>query len=264
MHRAAFSALGLDWDYRPIEVAAGGLPRAWAELRASLLGANVTTPHKVAAAGLADRLTPEARASGSVNTLVFAADGVVGATTDGTGFIRALTEAGLARPGRALILGSGGASRAVAQALLSVGCEVTIAARHLEQALKVGSSLAESAGAGVAAIPMEAEPIADRLSECDLLVNATPLGSRFHLDVCALPPEVRLAPGLTVFDLVYSPRSTELLRRAARAGCRTVGGLDMLVQQAALSLEIWSGLPAPAGVMREAAIRHLDRGVLVP
>ncbi|MHB1500337.1 MAG: shikimate dehydrogenase [Candidatus Dormibacteria bacterium] len=264
MHRAAFSALGLDWDYRPIEVAAGDLPRAWAELRASLLGANVTIPHKMAAADLADRLTPEARASGSVNTLVFAADGVVGATTDGKGFLRALTAAGLASPGRALILGAGGASRAVAQALLSVGCEVTITARRLEQALKVRSCLAESVAAGVRAIAMEAEPISAQLAECDLLVNATPLGSQFHLDLCALPVEVRLEPGLTVFDLVYSPQSTELIRRAARAGCRTLGGLDMLVQQAALSLEIWSGLPAPVGVMREAAIRHLDRGPVAP
>ncbi len=264
MHQAAFSALGLDWHYSAIEVAAGGLPAIWPELRARLLGANITTPHKEAAAQLVDQASPEARAVRSVNTVVFGGDEVFGATTDGTGFMRALAEAGHARPRAALILGSGGAARAVAGALLAAFCRVTLAARNRARAEAAASQLSDGGDAAISVISLDHHWISETVEKCDLLVNATTVGSSPHPEACPLPTEVPLHPGLTVFDLVYGREPTELLRRAGRAGCRTIPGVEMLVHQAAQSLEIWSGLRPPIEIMREAATLHLERQGVAP
>jgi shikimate dehydrogenase len=259
MHQAAFSELGLDWHYSLIEVAAGGLPTMWPDLRARLLGANVTTPHKGAAADLVDRASPEARAARSVNTVVFTGDEAVGESTDGAGFMRALDDAGQARPRAALILGSGGAARAVATALLAGDCQVTLAARNPARGEAVASQLGGRGAPAVSVIPFHHRQISETVERCDLLVNATTVGSSSDPGDCPLPQQVMLHPGLTVFDLVYGSSPTELLRRADRAGCRTVPGVEMLVHQAAQSLQIWSGQRAPIEVMREAAVRHLER-----
>jgi shikimate dehydrogenase len=172
--------------------------------------------------------------------------------------MRALEEAGMRSPTRSLILGAGGAARAVGAALVAAHCSVTLAARNREQAAAVAARLATEQVA-VSAIQLHPRPILEILEGCDLLVNATTVGANPGPGECPLPAEVDLHPGVLVFDLVYGAAPTELLRRAGRAGCRTVPGVEMLVHQAAQSLEIWSGRPAPIEVMREAAREFLRR-----
>ncbi len=242
---AAFQALGLDWVYVAFEVPAGESRAALAAMRTlDLAGLNVTMPHKTAVADLCDDLTPDAEVLGSVNTVVPVGGGrLLGDSTDGEGFVRALRDAGHDPGGRrVLLLGAGGAARAVALALGREGSAVTVAARRPDAAAATaalapaGATVAWTAAGGAA-------------HEMDLVVNATPLGmagSGLPMD-----PSV-LHPGQVVADLVYHPIDTPLLVAARRAGASTVDGLGMLVRQAALSLERWTGERAPVGVMRAA------------
>jgi shikimate dehydrogenase len=248
MHRAAFASAGVDLDYVAERVTAAELPVLFEDIRAKHIGLNVTRPLKELIVPLLDEVRGEAATTGSVNTVTFADGRAVGESTDGPGFMSALRRSGAPEPQRALLLGSGGSARAVGAALRSAGAEVTIAARNAER----GSAVAELLGAR--AIPLDAAPVAEALDAADLLVNTTPLGQ-----TSPLPEDVRLRPGLTVFDIVYAPEQTALLARALDAGCRTVGGLMMLIEQAALSFEIWTGVTAPRETMRRAAFEAFDR-----
>ncbi len=243
---AAFVALGLDWVYVAFEVPEGGTAEALAAMRAlDLAGLNVTMPHKTAAAGGCDDLTPDAAALRSVNTVVPLGGGrLLGDSTDGEGFIRSLRDAGHDPGGkRVLLLGAGGAARAVALALGREGSAVTVAARRADAA----RSAAALAPAGEA---IEWDAARLLAPEADLVVNATPVGMTG--DGIAIDPSV-LHPGQVVADLVYHPLDTPLLVAARGAGAAVVDGLGMLVHQAALAIERWTGERAPVGVMRAAA-----------
>ncbi len=250
MHRAAFNALDLDMDYVVERVTLEELPRVFDGLRGRHAGLNVTIPLKEAIVPLLDEVRGTAAATGSVNTVTFTDGRAIGDSTDGEGFMAALRRAQRPLPRRALILGAGGAARAVGAALRSSGADVTIAARDPERAAAAaqavdGRSIAGDADAMLAALP-----------EVDLLVNATPIGDR-----SPLPPNVGLHSDLTVFDLVYRPRVTPLLAAARVLGCRTVEGVEMLVEQGARSFEVWTGLRPPVEVMRDAALAHLEISV---
>lgn len=243
---AAFVALGLDWVYVAFEVPEGGTAEALAAMRAlDLAGLNVTMPHKTAAAGGCDDLTPDAAALRSVNTVVPLGGGrLLGDSTDGEGFIRSLRDAGHDPGGkRVLLLGAGGAARAVALALGREGSAVTVAARRADAA----RSAAALAPAGEA---IEWDAARLLAPAADLVVNATPVGMAG--DGIAIDPSV-LHPGQVVADLVYHPLDTALLVAARGAGAAVVDGLGMLVHQAALAMERWTGERAPVGVMRAAA-----------
>ena len=247
MHRAAFMATGVELDYVAERVTLEELPGAFDRLREQHIGLNVTIPLKEAVVPLLDEVHDDAAQTGSVNTVVFAEGLAVGESTDGAGFMAALARTGAPSPSRAMILGAGGAARAVGAALLGAGANVTIAARDPERAAAVAHDL-EASG-----IPLEAQALAPVLAAADLLVNATPLGQR-----SPLPVGVELHPGLTVFDLVYRPRVTRLLAAARVVGCRTVEGVEMLVEQGARSFEIWTGVRAPTEAMRDAALNALE------
>jgi shikimate dehydrogenase len=259
MHKAALAALGLDWDYRAVAVGRGQLPSRWAQLSRGFQGLNVTTPHKEQAFRLVDEVTAEAAMARSVNTVVFAGGRSLGATTDGRGFLAALALGARAKPSRAVILGSGGAARSVALALLQTGCEVVILARRPAAAREIAADLAEAGLGPVPSAELDAGAVSRELSSSDLLVNATTLGSGQMRDRCPLPLEVSLPAALTVFDLVYSQTPTPLLRWAERCGCRAMSGLEMLVQQAALSFQLWTGIQPPVELMRSAAQGALGR-----
>lgn len=250
MHRAAFEAAGLPHEYVAVLVPDGALEEAWPGLRDRFRGLNVTIPHKERVVALLDALDDDAAASGSVNTVAFEGGRAVGHSTDGGGFLDALRRAGSGPIRRAVVLGAGGAARAVTAALRASGAGVAIANRTPERARR----LAEDMGAGVVATPLDALPGA--VSEADLLVNATPVGTG-DPEASPLPDEVELHRGLTVFDLVYRPRRTRLLYRAAAEGCRTVEGMEMLIAQGARSFELWTGREAPLEAMRSAAERTL-------
>jgi shikimate dehydrogenase len=243
MQNAAFEALELDWVYVALPVARG---RGAAAVRAihalGLAGLNVTMPHKADAADACDDLAPAAAALGAVNTVVVDADGsLVGHSTDGEGFLRALADEGVAvSDRRCVVLGAGGAARAIAHALGGAGGQVTVAARRAEAA----RSAARLAPGGTA-IALDDVPV----ENFDVVVNATPLGMHGE------PPPfdaARLRTGQFVFDTVY-PAETPLLAEARARGLDAAGGLGMLVHQGALAFELWTSCTAPLDVMRAAA-----------
>lgn len=248
IHNAAFRALGLDWAYLAFEVVPGGAPGAVAAMRAlGLAGLNATMPHKQGMAGAVDRLSPVAAALEAANTVVATDGGLVGHNTDGAGLVAALAaDHGFDPAGRrCLVLGAGGAGRAVALALSGAGAaEVVVVARRPEQgAAAVG--LAGSVGrAGTAA----------HASAADLVVNATPVGDTLPL---GLEAEV-LGPGQLVVDLLYQPRVTALMSAARAKGATAANGLGMLVHQAALAFRLWTGEEPPLEAMHTALAAEPD------
>lgn len=246
MHNAAFRALGLPHEYAAERVAEGALDGAFASLRERYDGLNVTIPHKTAVIRHLDELTPIARAAGSVNTVVFRDGAAVGDSTDGEGALRALARAAPGRrPMRALIVGAGGAARGVASALVRAGPRIAVFARDAAAARSLAADIA-----GVHAVLTTELP--EELGSCDLLVSAVPAAA-WQGPAPVLPLELALRPGCVVFDLVYRPRRTALLLAAEAAGCATVEGVEMLVEQGALSFARWLGIDPPVEVMRAAA-----------
>lgn len=243
MQRAALRALGLnDWTYQllpaPPEVfseVVAGLPDA------GFVGANVTIPHKERALSLASRPTERAQAIGAANTLTFAEDGgLVADNTDAPGLLAALGHEVAGRS--ALVLGAGGSARAAVYALRAGGADVQVWNRDHSRAQRV---VADLGGRAV-----------ERAQPADLLVNCTAVG--LHEDGRTfkdLPLAVDAVGAFaTVVDLVYSgSRDTALISAARACGSATVDGLEILVRQGALSLEAWTGRPAPLAIMREAA-----------
>jgi shikimate dehydrogenase len=242
MHNAAFAALGLDWVYVAFPVPRGeGAAAVRSVATLGLAGLNVTMPHKADAAAACDNLSSEAAALDAVNTVVNADGRLAGHSTDGDGFLRALDDEGIAVAGqRAVVVGAGGAARAITHALGRVGAHVTVAARRPDAA-RSAASLAP----GSVAVALDELPV-DRF---DLVVNATPIGMDGE------PPPfdtARLHDGQFVFETVY-PAETPLLREARARGLRAAGGLGMLVHQGALSFSLWAGFEPPLDVMRAAA-----------
>jgi shikimate dehydrogenase len=263
MHNAAFEALGLDWRYIPLPVdpqLPDAVRRAVCGLAAlGMAGANVTVPHKQAVMAFVDRLLPAAQAIGAVNTLVVEADGsLMGDNTDAAGFVADLAEHGVEPAGRrVLLLGAGGSARAVVYGLAQAGAEriavlnrTPVTARALVDALQ---PLAPDCPLSAGALPQDAARLAP---DADLIVNCTSLGMTPNGDTTPWPPDVSLRRGQVVYDLVYNPPQTVLLRQAAEAGAQAIGGLGMLVWQGALAFERWTGQPALVDVMRSAASAH--------
>lgn len=245
IHNAAFAALGLDWVYVAFPVVTGRGAAAVDAVRAlGLEGLSVTMPHKSDVAGACDELTPVAAALGAVNTVVNRDGRILGDATDGPGLIAALRGHGFDPTGRrALVLGAGGAARAVVEALGAAGAVVTVAARRPDAAVDVAALAPGASGVGFV-------DLAERVPEADLVVNVTPLGMAGEPPPFA--PE-RLRTDAFVYDTVYHPSPTPLLEACAVRGIAHADGLSMLVQQAALAFTRWTGLPAPVEVMAAAA-----------
>ena len=253
IHNAAFAASGLDWTYVPLPAPPDRLPAALAGLVAlGLRGANVTMPHKTDVADLIPRLSDDASALRAVNTIVTDGDGLEGHNTDVGGFDRFLRrDAGIDPEGKsALLYGAGGAARACALALARGGlARLTVAAR--DQATTGGLRII-AAKHGLDLEVVGADETSGR--RFDLVVNATPVGGEAEPEHRSHPD---LDPAVIVVDLLYDPPVTPLQRRAKEAGATTFGGLGHLLEQAALSFELWTGTPAPLEVMSAAALAAL-------
>jgi shikimate dehydrogenase len=248
MHNAAFRALGLDWAYLACEVPGGAVGQALDGARAlGLGGMSVTLPHKEAAAAEVDELSPEAQALGAVNTVVPLPGGRLrGENTDGRGFLAALAaDEGFDPSGRrCLVVGAGGAARAVVAALGAAGASEVVVVNRTAARAEATAALA----APVGRIGTEHEA-----GFAELIVNATPLGlAGAGLDALPVDP-AHVGPGQLVVDLVPNPRVTPLMEAARQRGAKACGGLGMLVHQGALAFELWTGEPAPVDVMRAAA-----------
>lgn len=261
MHNRAFSHLGFDWAYVPFEVADDELGPAVLGLKAlSVRGVNVTIPHKTAVLPFVDALTPAAAAVGAVNTIINRSGRLVGDNTDGIGFVRSLTaEADFDPTGaRVLVLGAGGAARAIAVELARAGAaHIGIANRTAARARAVAEAVVQQ---GADAVPLDLDPggIAPEMRAADLLVQTTPLG--LDRDT-SLPVDAELLqPPLLVADVVYTPLETPLLRAARERGCKILPGWGMLLYQGVASFERWTDAAAPVEVMREALLAALTGG----
>ncbi len=262
MHNAGFKALGLKARYDLLDVAPGDVPRALADLRAQGCGgANVTIPHKEAAyrfLAAHGALSDVAKMLRSVNTVVFRPDGSwFGDNTDAPGFLDALKEAFRASPRgkRILLLGCGGAGRALALTCALQGAEsILVADVNLAARRRLLLALRQTApGLPVAGLSLARARAAAR--ECDLIVQATPVG--MHAGDPSLLPADSFRKGQIVFDLIYNPAVTPLLATAQAAGARTANGLGMLLHQGARAFRLWTGRKAPIPVLRAALEKAL-------
>jgi len=259
MHNAAFQHLGLDYIYVAFNVPPERLREAISGIRGlGICGVNVTMPHKISVIKYLDDLDEDARLAGSVNTILNRGGRLIGYTTDGLGALNALKYAGSNPLGRkVVILGAGGASRSISLALANYARELVILNRTPEKAEDLVDELKRIYGStSIRAGPLSEWVLEEELKDADILVNATSVGMRPNIDEIPVKREL-LHGNLTVFDIVYDPLETRLLREARSVGAKTVDGLSMLVHQGALSFEIWTGVKAPIEVMRETALKKI-------
>jgi shikimate dehydrogenase len=249
LHRAAYAELGLHWTYEAIECDEAGLPGLLHRLRSSTTpayaGLSLTMPLKAAVMPLLDEVAPSAQRVGVANTVVFADAGAFGHNTDVDGVLRCLDEAGVrGAPESLAVLGGGGTARAVLAAVAQRG---GVVARVLLRDPGRGAALValgEALGVDVELLPLADAP--RLLDAADVVVNTTPAGAVDHLAASPWPR------GVPLIDVLYAPWPTPLAAAATQAGAAVVGGLTMLVGQAALQVELHTGRPAPYGVMLAA------------
>lgn len=262
MQNAALRSLGLDAVYVAFDVPPELLEDAVRGLRAAgVRGVNCTIPHKEALIPLVDEVSAEAALIGAINTLAFREGRIIGHNTDAPGFLSALRAAGCEPAGkRALVLGAGGSSRAVVVALAREGARVRLANRTPERARELAEQVNEAVGADrVEAVPWEPEELARGTRSAELLVNTTSLGMSPHIEAAPPVPAEAFHPGLFVYDLIYNPQETLLLRTARSRGAAGAHGAGMLARQGALSLEIWTGRQAPADLMESVVLAELEK-----
>jgi shikimate dehydrogenase len=267
--QAAFDYLGLDIRYELWDTDKDELPNVVEGIRKpSKLGANVTIPYKEAVLLLLDKVDQLARRIGAVNTIVKVKrdDKLVGYNTDAGGFIRALEEDGGFDPKgkRAVLIGAGGAARAVSFALTDAGVRsLVILNRSIERGKELAMDLKwdlKVSDTEVIALSWKDGRTLTALSECDLLVNCTSVGMKNSASEGKSPLSMGLIPKRAlIYDVVYNPIETPLIAAAKRAGARTLGGLPMLVYQGAASFKLWTGEEAPIDIMMRAAKRALAR-----
>jgi len=256
MHTAALKACGLEGGYSlfPVHPDDGkGLKNLLDRVRSyEIQGLNVTIPHKQNVIQWLDDLTPIAKTVGAVNTIYLKDKKLIGDNTDVPGFLSDLRQFLFNRQSKidnrksAVILGAGGGARAVVYALLHNGWEVTVTSRRIEQAKQLSNTFMDHKLLIVDSF-LDIE-----LTDVDLIVNTTPVGMSPNVDQSPLPENLPLPPHVSVYDLVYSPRETKLVSNAHAQGIHAITGLGMLIEQAALAFEIWTGYNPPRNVFYES------------
>ncbi len=260
MHNAAFKNKGVDYVYLAFRVKKEELSKAIEGMRAlNIRGLNITIPHKVAVIPFLDELDSLADKIGAINTVVNN-DGVLkGYNTDATGFLQALRERGIEPKGKSVvILGAGGASRAISFILAERGSSLVILNRTWDKAKICTDRISEIFQREATALKLDRENLAAALSKADILINATSVGMSPNIDETPVTSDL-LRPSLVVYDIVNNPIKTRLQREAEAVGAKTISGLDMLVWQGALAFEKWTSLKAPVELMREKVIKVLQR-----
>ena len=255
IHNAAFKHLGLDYIYVAFRVRRGMLRGAIEGMRSlGIHGLNVTMPHKIDVIQYLDRLDEYASMVRSVNTILNR-DGLIGYNTDGVGALRSLRihikDLGDAK---VIILGAGGASRSISFSIAQEAGELVILNRTVWKAKELAERISKATGKNVKWGGID--KIEDEIEDANIIINATSVG--MHPRSSESPVSVDLLrKDLIVFDLVYNPLETKLLKEAKYVGAKTIDGLTMLVNQGAASFEIWTGEKAPFNIMMEAALKHL-------
>ncbi|MDI6654268.1 MAG: shikimate dehydrogenase [Candidatus Hydrothermarchaeota archaeon] len=261
MHNAVFKKLGLNCTYAAFRVAPENLGSAIKGMGAmNFGGANVTIPHKVNVIDFLDKLSEEARIIGAVNTIKFG-EKLTGYNTDGYGALRALRSSSADPNGKnILILGSGGAARAIAITLALKGeiASLTILGVVKEELRKLVDDINKGTKIRAAGKMMTDETKKEEIAKADILIHCTPVGMHPKTNETLVTRDV-LRKGLVVMDIVYNPLETKLLREAKKAGAKTVGGIEMFVNQGAESERIWLGIDAPVELMRRAVLKELKK-----
>ncbi len=260
IHNAAFRALGLNFVYLAWQVDTIGDAVKGLRALGNFRGASVTIPHKVAAMQFLDHVEPTAKQIGAINTIVADKGELSGYNTDATGALRALREGGVELKGRRIVvLGSGGAARAIAVALAAdsgvenltlLGIEDSERTRLAQDVRSVGVATVEDSHLDEAALRRV-------LPDSHVLIHCTPVGMSPKSDSTCVPASL-LHSGLAVMDIVYNPRETQLLKDAKFAGCKTIPGLEMFLNQAVTQFELWTNQAAPVAVMRAVLESHFQ------
>ena len=255
MQNAAFAKAGLDYVYVPFHVRPDDLAQAIAGFKAlNVIGINVTLPHKQAVIPYLTSISREAELIGAVNTLTFLEDGIHGDNTDAPGVLRALEEDGnLSIPvgENVVVLGAGGAARAIVVAFALAGvASITIANRTTEKAIALAEEMQQKTGVSMHGMGLTDARVADAVRQSTLLVNTAT--ASMDLTQPLLISVDWLQPHAIVYDIVYTPPVTPLMRAAAEHGCQTLGGIGMLIHQGAIAFEKWTGVPPCTQTMQQA------------
>lgn len=260
IHNAAFRTLGLNFVYLAWQVDAIGDAVKGLRALGNFRGASVTIPHKVAAMQFLDQVEPTAKRIGAINTIVAEKGELIGYNTDATGALRALRESGVDLKGRRIVvLGSGGAARAIAFALAaeSGAGKLTLLGIEDSERTMLAQDIRSAAALTVEDSCLDESTLSRILPDSHVLIHCTPVGMSPKTEATCVPASL-LHPGLAVMDIVYNPRETQLLKDAKRVGCKTIPGLDMFLNQAVTQFELWTGQPAPVAVMRTVLESHFQ------
>jgi shikimate dehydrogenase len=256
MHNVAFRTLGIDAVYLPFEVRPADLGAVMQCLKAlGVRGLNVTVPYKEKVLRYLSDIDREAGLIGAVNTIVVKDGRLKGFNTDGTGFVQSLKEEfGISPNGkRFFILGAGGASRAISFSLALQGAgRIVLLDEIADKAIKLAASLSRHTAAEAVALKRDHRAMKEMMLNSDVLINATPCGMKVD-DPKVIDPDL-LHRGLFVYDIIYNPRTTTLLRDARNRGAVTANGIGMLLNQGVLSFSLWTGKKAPIHVMKKALV----------
>lgn len=263
IHHTALESFGVKGSYKlfpipPLPEGTDDLNKILSAVRkGKLTGLNITIPHKQNILGMVDHLSPTALAVGAVNTVYLKDKHLIGDNTDVPGFLSPLNSSNIIDSNRqrtALVFGAGGSARAVVYGLAMEGWNIILASRRIRQAQELIQSMKSffSDNVTVSAIQLSSAPVKNVLDECQLLVNTTPVGMYPKVHNSPWPTEIAFPPHLNVYDLIYNPLNTPLQKMAERSGAITINGLGMLVEQAALSFEIWTGKSPDRAVLYRA------------
>lgn len=260
IQNAAFEALDLNFVFLAYKVKTSGLEDAVNGARAlNIRGLNVTMPHKTRIIDFLDRIDLSAQIIKSVNTVLNKENLLFGFNTDGVGALRALKENGVEPKGRkVLLLGAGGAARAIAYTLAKEADELVVLNRTVKSSHNLAKLLEKTVGKKVAAGSLSISDIQRNLQDSDILINATSVGMKPKPQESPVPIKL-LRRDLSVMDIVYNPIETRLIKDAKSIGAVVIGGIEMLIYQGAASFEIWTGKSAPIQVMKKAALSHLRK-----
>lgn len=257
MHNAAFEKLGMDYAYVAFDVDPNNLGSAIEGAKSlNIKGFNVTIPHKIEVMQFLDEIDEVAGLIGAVNTIDF--KNMKGYNTDGIGAVRAIEEVISIKDKNVVIAGAGGASRAISFYLAKYGADsITILNRNVDRAISLAGDVLDSGLiADVQADSMS--EINNYLSDADILVDTTPMGMHPHVDDEPIARAEDMHEDLVVFDAVYNPNETVLIKEAIKAGAKPVYGIKMLLYQGAESFKIWTGVDAPVDEMEKALIQTLN------
>jgi shikimate dehydrogenase len=260
IHNAAFRTLGLNFVYLAWQVEAIGDAIKGLRALGNFRGASVTIPHKVVTMPFLDHVEPTAKRIGAINTIVAEKGKLTGHNTDATGALRALGEGGIELTGRHIVvLGSGGAARAIAFALAAesgAGQLTLLGIEELERT-RLAADIRPTTAVTVEDSYLDEVALRRVLPDAHVLIHCTPVGMSPKADMTCVPASL-LHAGLAVMDIVYNPRETQLLKDAKRVGCKTIPGLEMFLNQAVTQFELWTNQAAPVAVMRTVLEAHFQ------